>query len=223
MAHRESVTLLAALLFFPWAHPGAQESQPELPPPIPMPADRAAASYEIYAALVPSGETAGPGWPHDLFLVRDTTISAIQPGKPCRIQPPTDDDMNPHVAVHPAEEDRRDFEEILQDFDKHCHERLSLHPWKSALPIRLLNDDEQKEFESTREPKNRNSPIPFKYKGAAALYGFSQVYFNAHSTVGMVYVTTWCGNLCGQGWWSAFALKDGQWRSLRWGSTSWIS
>ena len=116
-----SAVSLPALFLFAFSQPVAQQSagKPEVPPPIPMPADRAAASYEIYAALIPSGETAGPGWPHDLFLVRDTTISAVQPGKPCQSQPPNDDDMNPHIAVQPAPEDRHDFEEILQDFDKH--------------------------------------------------------------------------------------------------------
>jgi hypothetical protein len=220
-----SAVSLPALFLFAFSQPVAQQSagKPESSPSIPMPADRAAASYEIYAALIPSGETAGPRWPHDLFLVRDTTIAAVQPGKPCQSQPPNDDDMNPHIAVQPAPEDRHDFEEILQDFDKHCHEQLILHPWKSALPIRLLNEDEQKEFESTRGRRDSDPAIVRKYQGAAAIYGFSQVYFNAHSTVAMVYVTTWCGNLCGQGWWSGFALKDGRWRLLRWGSTSWIS
>jgi hypothetical protein len=220
-----SVALLPALFFFTFPQPLAQQGAgtPKLPSPIPMPAERAVASYEIYAALIPSGETAGPTWPHDLFLVGDTTITVVQPDKPCRIQPGTDDIMNPHFAVYPAPEDRKDFEEILQDFDKHCHEQLILHPWKSALPIRLLNDNEQKEFEITRNPRNRDSAIARKYEGAAALYGFSQVYFNAHATVAMVYVTTWCGNVCGQGWWSAFALRDGRWRSLRWRSASYIS
>jgi len=56
-----------------------------------------------------------------------------------------------------------------------------------------------------------------------ALYGFSEVYFNAHHTVALVYATHWCGALCGQGFWVALALEDGQWKPLRWSATTWIS
>jgi hypothetical protein len=220
-----SSVLLPALFLSVFSQPVAQQSagKPVALPPIPMPAARADASYAIYALLVPSGETAGPSWPQDLWLVSDTTVTLATPGRPCWAptvngQTPLLDTMNPHLAVQPAGEDRHDFDEILLDFDKRCHERVALHPWKSAKPLHMLNDAQQTEFERTRFP--RDATTPDKYKGAAALYSFSEVYFNAHSTVAMVYVSTWCGNVCGQGWWSAFALREGHWKPLRWGSVS---
>jgi hypothetical protein len=133
--------------------------------------------------------------------------------------------MNPHSAVHPPEDQQEDYNEILHDFDLHCHDRLSLDPdaWKLSAPVHLLKADEQKEFEATRSRDAQNSPAAAKYKGASALYGFSEVYFNAHHTVALVYATHWCGNLCGQGFWIAFALRDGLWKPLQWNATMWIS
>jgi hypothetical protein len=133
--------------------------------------------------------------------------------------------MNPHQAVHPTDDRRQDFAEILQDFDHHCHDRLILDPnsWKVAIPVRLLNAQEQKEFQSTRMNSNPSTAAAQKFKGAPALYAFSQVYFNAHHTVALVYATHWCGGLCGQGFWIAFALENGKWKPLRWNATTWIS
>jgi hypothetical protein len=37
---------------------------------ISVPADRAAASYQIYSDLIPLGETAGAGWPHELWPIQ---------------------------------------------------------------------------------------------------------------------------------------------------------
>ena len=53
--------------------------------------------------------------------------------------------MNPHTAVSPPDKDKQDYEEILSDFDSHCHERLSLssNSWKAKLPVHLLNQVER--------------------------------------------------------------------------------
>jgi hypothetical protein len=201
----------------------ALSGQAKSDPAIPMPADRVADSYKIYSSLLPLGETAGPGWPHDVLLVQDMTITVIPLDQKCN--DPLSATMNPHQAVHPTDDRRQDFAEILQDFDHHCHERLILDPnsWKVAIPVRLLNAQEQKEFQSTRMNSNPNTPAAQKFKGAPALYAFSQLYFNAHHTVALVYATHWCGGLCGQGFWIAFALENGRWKPLRWNATTWIS
>jgi hypothetical protein len=192
-------------------------------PAIPMPADRVADSYRIYSGLLPLGETAGPNWPHDVLLVQDTTITVIPPDQKCN--DPLSSTMNPHQAVHPSDDRRQDFAKILQDFDHHCHERLILDrtAFQVSLPVRLLNAQEQKEFQSTRMNSNQNTAAAQKFKGAPALYAFSQVYFNAHNNVALVYATHWCGGLCGQGFWIAFALENGKWKPLRWNATTWIS
>lgn len=201
-----------------------------LPDPISMPADRAADSYRIYSSLIPLGETAGRDWPRALWLVRETTITAVPPDQPCWINPEGgrsdfSSDMNPHTAVHPPAGQLQDFAEILRDFDNRCHERIALSPeaWELNGQLRLLNEQEQKEFEATRFGKPGNEALTAKYKGAPALYAFSEVYFNAHHTVALVYATHWCGGLCGQGFWVAFGLKDGKWNPLPWNSVSWIS
>lgn len=42
-------------------------------------------------------------------------------------------------------------------------------------------------------------------------------------TVALVYATQWCGMLCGQGLWLAFALENGEWKPLNWNASTWIS
>jgi hypothetical protein len=231
MLNRVSLVLLPSLFFLAVVRPLAPQSaghQPQPSAPIPMPVDRAAASYEIYAALLPLGETAGPGWPHDLWLVQNTTVSTIPSAEPCARNPTSDAAsplyMDPRASLKPTEDGREDFEQVLQDFDEHCHDRVILDPgaWKTKVPVRLLNEQEQSEFQRWRS----GAPDPVlarKYKGAPALYGFSEVYFNAHSTVALVYATHWCGGLCGEGMWVALARKDGHWKRLNWTSSSWIS
>jgi hypothetical protein len=209
------------------AQPAATKGN-DPPKPLPIPDDRAADSYLIYSSLIPLGETAGPVFPHAMWLVEDTTITAVSPGQPCQGNPDAglfESSLNPHAAVHPSEDHRQDFDEILADFDRHCHDRLALDPLKFTVspPVHLLNRQQQQEFESTRTAEPKDPALVAKYEGAPALYAFSEVYFNNHDTVALVYATHWCGNLCGQGFWLAFGLKDGKWQLLRWNSTHWIS
>jgi hypothetical protein len=208
-----------------------------LPPPrvIPMPEDRASDSYTLYEELIPVGESGAPGWPHDLWLVADTTRSMVAADQPCW-QAPTDGKprgftgtMNPHEAVHPTEDRAQDFAEILEDFDRHCHDRVQLDAasWHLPVPVHILNEAEQKEFFSTRfrarpkdgQPSENDARIAAKYKGAPGLFSFSEVFFNTHHTVALVYADLWCGGLCGNRFWSAFSLVNGEWKRLYWNST----
>lgn len=216
------VSLFASTLLF------AQTSTPAAP----MAEDRDA-SYRIYSSLLPLGETASQGWPRGLWLVEDKTVTVVRQDHPC--VPPAssnplghlDDSMNPHFAVHPPDIYQKDFDEILADFDAHCHESTPLDPdpklWGLSATLRLLTPEEQKEFRSTRSREPHDQAAVEKYKGAPALYGFSEVYFNARHTVALVYATHWCGNLCGQGLWIALALENGHWKRLPWNATTWIS
>ena len=203
----------------------AQEASPTQ-----MPSDRAD-SYQFYSRLMPVGESANKGWPHDLYLVEDATRQMVPLDQPCN---PTravgqriyTNATNPHDAVTPPESDRQDYNEIVSDFDSHCHERITLdrNAFNIAVPVRLLNHDEQNQFQRLRagfpdkDPKIATE-LGAKYRGAPGLYTFSEVYFNAHHTVALVYAGVWCGSLCGHWFWSAFRLKDGQWIPLRWAST----
>jgi hypothetical protein len=193
-----------------------------------MSPDRARDAYLIYSSLIPLGETAGRDWPHDLWLVRDVTLEVVPAAQPCAPTPATKEesfDMNPHFAVHPPKASMQDFQEILSDFDAHCHERsrLELGGWLLNAPVRLLNEKDQQKFAASRSTRSPDPAVEAEFKGAAALYGFSQVFFNASHTVALVYATHWCGGLCGQGFWIAFGLDGAKWKPLNWSSTSWIS
>jgi len=196
--------------------------------PIPMPSDRATDSYLIYSSLLPLGEAASADWPHDMWLVRGVTVSAVSSSEPCQPEPSAEQQrtafMNPHVVVHPPASRMQDFNEILADFDAHCHDHISLSAtaWQTKVPVHLLTPAEQKEFESTRWEK-ADEAVKAKYQGASGLYSFGEVYFNERHTVALVYATHWCGYLCGEGFWFAFAFENGRWSLQQWATDHWIS
>jgi hypothetical protein len=215
--------LLAALLP---VSPFAQAPSAE-PAPISIPSDKVAESYRIYSSLIPLGETANKGWPHDLWLIQETTVALVSIDQPCAPDPTAKQaiDMNPHFSVHPPEKYAQDFIEIMSDFDAHCHDRalLDANAFNLTVPVHLLTPEEQKEFRDTRSPALRDSATAAKFKGAPALYGFSEVYFNASHSVALVYATHWCGGLCGEGFWVPLTLEKGKWKQLSWNSDHWIS
>ena len=206
---------------------GQNRPNDKLPSPIPMPGDRVEASYAIYSTMIPLGETANEGWPHAQWLIRDTTVTVVAPEDPCdpsKTSASRDAFLNPHLGIQADPQHLNDFNEILQDFDAHCHDRISLDPdaWHLSSPVRLLNREEQDEYQSFKFGRKKALLKP-EFKGAPALYGFGMVYFNKSHTVALVYATHYCGSLCGEGFWSAFALEDGKWKKLPWGSPAWIS
>ncbi len=199
-----------------------------------MPEDRKAASYSIYSMLMPLGETAGKNWPHKLWLVQDITVSVIPANEPCRPVTSKDDrplvamTMNPHVAVKPAGNQAQDFVEILEDWDRHCHDRILLDRdgWHTLVPVVLLDSKARADHGSSRNTVIRDEADHRevdKYEGAPSLYGFSPVFFNKSHTVALVYLTHYCGGLCGEGFWVALALENGRWKQLQWDCPGWIS
>jgi hypothetical protein len=208
-----SVCLLTAS-FPAWA----QQSAPaNLSGPIPL--EKRMESYAIYANLLPNGEMAARQWPHAMWFVRDLTVSPVPGDEPCRPAPGSEGGMmNPHEYIHPTADREQDFKEILEDFDQHCHDHLMLQPdiWHSETPVRLLTPEEQREAQETQFGTRGDADLGAKYKGASAIFGFSEVYFNAHHTVALVFLTDWCGNLCGHLSWLALALEDGKWKPLPW-------
>jgi hypothetical protein len=203
--------LLSATLL-PAQQPSSKPAEPL--PAIPMPPDRADDSYRLYGMLLPLAETTQ--LTQGIYLVQDTSVALAPTDRPCW-QPPAggaapsaDSSLNPHVAIHPPPENHQDLVEILDDFDQHCHDRLTLDPdpdlWKLAVPIHLLNPTEQAEFRATHG--RVDSTVAEKYKGATALYAFSEVYFNSHHSVAIVYVTHWHGDPFGVGSWAVFTLDN---------------
>lgn len=197
-------------------------------PAQPMPPDRADDSYAIYSQLLPLGETAN--WPAKFYAVESVTITAVPADAPCMVPAAKTGDgellggsgMNPHVALAPPSSNRQDYEQLLSDFDAHCHDRLELSadPWNAKLPVHMLNQADQEEFRRTRLPSHSEAE---RNQGSPALYAFSQVYFNTHHTVAMVYSTHWCGSLCGQGFWIVLGKENGAWKCLPWPAANWIS
>jgi len=190
-------------------------------PPVPMPQDRAADSYRIYSVLMPVGQLAEPNWPRDLWLLSDTTVALVSPDQSCLPQEGDGNDMNPHLAIDPPADRRQDFAELLADFDNRCHERLHLTPESFTLvvPLRLLNQDEQDEFIRSRFDPNAGLDgdiMTAHYKGAPGLSRFSEIYFNSHHTLAMVFANDWCGGLCAQSYWQVLEFQDGAWKRLAW-------
>jgi hypothetical protein len=205
---------------YPPAMIAQPNAKPQLPP-VPMPQDRAADSYRIYTVLLPVGELANPGWSRDMWLLSDTTLSLVPPDENCLTQYSDGINMNPHVAIEAPADRRQEFGELLDDFDRRCHERVQLTPesFNLVVPLKLLNQDEQDEFIRTRFDPNsgrEGDMLTARYRGAPGLSRFSEVYFNAHHTLAMVYANDWCGGLCAQSYWEVVGLEDGTWKRLNW-------
>lgn len=208
---------------------GAQTNhKPAEKPPIPMPADRTVDSYQIYSKLAPPGEIGD--WPYGMVLVEGMT-TAIRADYPCNPTGLMDNDLqNPHSAVTPSKGYYQDFDEILDDFDLYCHDRILLtggEQWKTSVPVRVLNAAEQEEFvrlldffKSRTMPDSERAVLEKRYAGATGLSSFSEIYFNKRHTVALVYAAGWCGNMCAEGGWVGLALQDGEWKRLPW-RTSW--
>lgn len=157
----------------------------------PIPAARLADSYAIYSLLLPgaSGNTIAPSQIADWSLA-NTTISIA--------------DMNPAIPpdgqLKAPPDNPKGFNEALADFHARQYQRFQLetasfHP-PASLP--LIPQDE---VSDRRQSGNNNQGIAF----------FSAVYFNSTQTAALVYVNTWCANLCSAGQWVYLEKQGGQW------------
>ncbi len=190
-------------------------------PAVPMQQDRSSDSYKIYSLLLPVGDLGRPGWPRDMWLLSDTTVALVPPDEPCFQQALDGATMNPHLAIVAPADRQQDLSEMLEDFDRRCHERVQLtqESFNLVVPVRLLDRNEQDSFVRLRFDPNAGLDgdlITAKYKGAPGLSRFSEVYFNAHHTLAMVYASGWCGGTCTQSYWRVMELGDGGWKQLQW-------
>jgi hypothetical protein len=190
-------------------------------PAVSMPFDRTAESYQIYSQLILLMKDPDPHKQHRFAAVRDETAPVVPRGQPCWANPGSSEalefdwSMNPHLSVHPPDDARKDFEEILGDFDARCHQQMQLQPqsFHTDWPVHVLSPAEQDDFRAALNP---GSTAAAEYHDVLALFSFSEVFFNANHTVALVYVNASCGAMCGEGLWVAFGLRDNQWRPLRW-------
>jgi len=118
-----------------------------------------------------------------------------------------------------------EWNEVLDDYAAHCHDRFRLSGanFRSDLPIRLLDDDMQKRYwqgvSGFMPPKNnimQAPPTPDDFKGAAGLHSFSAVYFNRNHTLAATYFGMGCGSLCGNWTWVVLEKTSTGWRRLPW-------
>jgi hypothetical protein len=195
------------------------QNRPEPQAAISMPLDRVNDSYAIYSQLMPVGETASKNLPHKLWLVADTTVQMDPGDRTCKGW------LNANPTVTFPKDHMQDFKEIMADFDLHCQDRVLLKhdDWNVPIPVLLLSESEQNEYRRTWGGKRKDNPaaadVAKKYEGAPGIFSFSEVFFNAHHTIAVVYASQYCGGMCGDGQWHAFALETGEWKRLPWGST----
>jgi hypothetical protein len=188
--------------------------------PMPMPQDLAADSYEIYSQLLPGNQIEWSHAPRTQWLVEDTT-KAVPLDSTCA----TGGMMNPHKAIQAPQPRQKEFDEVLADFDAHCHDRYQLDAVKLRveLPVRLLDEQARQRYVrgvSSFMPPNNNimqaPATPDEFKGAAGMHSFTAVYFNRAHTLAMTEIGMYCGGLCGNWRWVVLErASTGSGRSCR--------
>lgn len=184
----------AVLLLVPWGF--AQQNRHINGPkikvdsgPTPIPAKRAANTYEIYSLLLPGGplDTTTPTKTRS-WAVADTTVNIA--------------DMNPSVPpnglLKAPDGDKTPFEQALGDFESRKYERFRLT--KSGF----AQGEAPQLIDQQQVQQIRNS-------GQGGIVFFSPVYFNRNQTAALVYVNQWCANLCSSGQWVYLEKQGGHW------------
>jgi hypothetical protein len=215
---------------------GAQEPAPK-PNPVPMPQDRAADSYEIYSVLLGQGLKNSSSTTR-YGLVGETTTAGAPPTRPCHpdfVSPPPLQGMiwtnppqtatptplqarmmvnNPHYAKPPAGHEL-EFREVLDDFDLHCHERVTLSAdgFHTAVPVHLADEAMKKRFVALRDsPAKADAKAAAEFDAVGSITSFSEVFFNPSHTLALVNQNNWCSKLCGTRGWVILERKEGRWK-----------
>jgi hypothetical protein len=185
-----------------------------------MPLERVADSYAIYRQVLPSNSIEWSDVKRTEWLLQDVT-TATPLAEPCEGKHA----MGPTEAVTPPADRKAEWDEVLADFNEHCHDRYKLVSGNLALslPVHLLDDEAQKRYWSGvsgfMPPKNNimlAPPTPDDFKGAAGLHSFSAVYFNRKHTLAATYFGMGCGSLCGNWTWVVLEKTPEGWKRLLW-------
>lgn len=186
--------------------------------PMPMPEDRADDSYSIYSQLLKNGPIEWRDAKRTQWLIEDTT-NAIPLNITCHPASAADSMMNPYDAVKAPKDRQAQWNEVLADYDQHCHDVIQLDQdrFRAELPVRLLNADDRRSF--------MKDPIrpPAEFADGAGLHRFSEVFFNANHTLVLVEEGMWCGTLCGNWTWVVLERREGRWAMLSWVQTFAVS
>jgi hypothetical protein len=184
------VTLLFVPMGFPQQHGFRQSGTHSVASdPAPIPAQRAANSYAIYALLLPGGplDRTTPTKARD-WAVADTTINIT--------------DMNPAVPpdgqLKAPPENAKAFQQTLGDFESRKYQRFELtkQGFGRGTAPRLID---QQQVGAIRQ------------SGQGGIVFFSAVYFNQPQTAALIYVNQWCANLCSAGQWVYLEKRGRHW------------
>jgi hypothetical protein len=185
-----------------------------------MPSDRVVDSYAIYQQVLPSNAIEWSEAPRTQWLLQDVTTA-----KPVSAACAASEMTDLPKAVTPPVERKAEWQEVLDDFAAHCHDRYQLDAaeFQLALPVRLLDKDKQslywKGVSGFRPPKGnimQSPPTPDDFKGAAGLHSFSAVYFNRKHTLAATFFGMGCGSTCGNWTWVVLEKTSDGWKRLPW-------
>jgi len=205
-------TLLLTCLGLAAQLPGQPGGTPRFAQPMPMPGDRAEDSYSIYSQLLKTGPIEWRNESRRQWLIEDTT-NAIPLDVACHpaseVSPMG---VNPRDAVNAPEDRQTEWNEVLTDYDQHCHDVIQLDPesFRTELPVRLLNAEDKQSF--MKDPVRP----PAKFADGAGLHRFTEVFFNANHTLALVEEGMWCGSQCGNWTWVVLERREGRWEMLPW-------
>lgn len=176
-----------------------------------MAQDRADDSYAIYSQLLKNGPIEWRDAPRKQWLLESTT-NAIPLDAPCHPDQAVAGLMNPYTAVQAPADRQDDWNEVLADYEQHCHDVVALdrERFSTDLPVRLLSADDKAMYE--RDPLNP----PTEFADGAGLHRFTEVFFNRNHTLALVEQGMWCGGLCGNWQWVVLERQHGRWTSLPW-------
>lgn len=167
------------------------------------PASRQHDVYAIYSLLMPGAVFANMGpSQNQRWAIADTTVSA--------------EDINPAIAPEAAlkapDDHPRRFHDAVVDYEQRRNERQAItHHLHLDRPYTLLSQAEVEEFRAARAAPNASNSLRQKYSGYPGINYFSDVYFDMHRSVALVYRLDWCGNLCSQGEWIYAEKHNGRW------------
>jgi hypothetical protein len=142
------------------AQMAAQAGTPHFAQPMPMPADRSEDSYAIYSQLLKSGPIEWRDVSRRHWLIEDTT-NATPLDMACHAAPGVNSiEINPHEVVQAPKNRQTEWNEVLTDYDQHCHDviQLDVQSFRTELPVRLLNTEDKHSF--MRDPGNRLRSSP---------------------------------------------------------------
>jgi hypothetical protein len=199
--------------------PPQPRAAPRFAQPMPMPGNRTQDAYAIYSQLLKSGPIEWRQVSRKQWLLEDAT-NAIALDVACHPASPTvSAEMNPHDAVEAPKDRQAEWNEVLTDYDQHCHDviRLDVKSFRTELPVRLLNAEDQQLF-----MKNPARP-PAEFADGGGLHRFTEVFFNTNHTLALVEQGMWCGSLCGNWTWVVLEYREGRWQKLPWVTMSAVS